>query len=244
MPRPTYPATLVAKHQLSSNTVQLDFKVEHPLIFEAGQFVQLHFNHEGQDYKRSYSVANSPESFQKTGILEIALSFVDGGIASQFFQTAEAGTELAIGGPFGILTAPESFTDRIILVGTGTGLAPYRSMIPQLNILQASGAEVVVVMGVRHRSDLIYEADFREFSEQAHNVEYRVCFSREADIDGTKGEYQGYVQNQFPALTLKPDTDLVYLCGNPLMIDDALKELKEAGLGPRQIKREKYVYSS
>ncbi|WP_062267428.1 FAD-binding oxidoreductase [Endozoicomonas arenosclerae] len=244
MPRPLYPATLMAKQQISQNTVQLDFRVEGDFDYQPGQFVQLHFTFQGQEYKRSYSIANSPESFQKNQQIEIAISFVEGGIASSLFSEAEAGLALSVGGPFGILTAPEHYDGRIILAGTGTGLAPYRAMIPALKKLADEGTQILVMMGVRHRADMIYEQDFREFAQTSDAIEYRACYSREASLDESDHEYSGYIQNQFPLLNLSVEKDLIYLCGNPSMIDDAAAELKELGFGPRQVKREKYVFSS
>ncbi|WP_448215931.1 FAD-binding oxidoreductase [Endozoicomonas sp. 2B-B] len=244
MPRPLYPATLTAKHQLSQNSVQLDFRLEAGFDYQPGQFVQLHFSFQGQDYKRSYSIANSPESFQNSQQLEIAISFVKGGVASSLFSEAEAGLELSIGGPFGVLTVPKQHDGRIILAGTGTGLAPYRAMVPELKKLASEGTQILVLMGVRDRADMIYEQDFRDLAALSESIEYRACYSREKSLNSSANEYPGYLQNQFPQLNLTPEKDLVYLCGNPAMIDDASAELKELGFGPRQVKREKYVFSS
>ena len=244
MPRPTYTATLINRHQLSSNTIQLDFSVEGEFTFEAGQFIQLHFQHNGQDYKRSYSIANSPASFTKSGTLEVALSYVEGGVASKFFSQIQPGSRLTIGGPFGILTAPETHSGKVILAGTGTGIAPYRAMSEELIALAETGTEIIILMGVRTRQELIYANDFIALTESHKNLSYTVCFSRENQEDLRAGEVKGYIQSQFKNLNINPESDLIYLCGNPKMIDDATQQLKEMGVGVRQIKREKYVFSS
>ena len=132
MPRPLYPVTLTNKHTLSDNTIQLNFQVEGEFDFIAGQFVQFMIEQGGEKKKRSYSIANSPESFHKEGHLEIAISLVEGGLASELFNKAELGLQLEMAGPFGILTAPASHSGQMVLAGTGTGLAPYRSMLPTL----------------------------------------------------------------------------------------------------------------
>ena len=69
----------------------------------------------------------------------------------------------------------------------------------------------------------------------------RICLSRESELNS--GEYAGHVQGQFDALNLNPEKDVVFLCGNPGMIDDCVAQLKDRGFPARQIKREKYVYS-
>ena len=243
MPRPLYPVTLINRHKLSNNTIQLDFQVEGEFDFTAGQFVQFMIDQDGKTQKRSYSIANSPESFHKEGHLEIAVSLVEGGMASNLFSQADLGLQLQMAGPFGILTAPAEHSGQIVLTGTGTGLAPYRAMLPTLTSMAESGIPVTVIMGVRHRTDLIYEQAFRQAAEQHSNFSYQVCMSRETEVDSSINEFRGYVQQRFEHLNLDTDSDLVYLCGNPNMIDDAAKVLLDMGFGSRQVKREKYVYS-
>ena len=105
------------------------------------------------------------------------------------------------------------------------------------------GIPVTVIMGVRHRSDLIYEQPFRDAAKKHTNFDYQLCMSREADIHPDQNEHKGYIQQRFEHLNLNTDSDLIYLCGNPNMIDDAAKALLDMGFGVRQVKREKYIYS-
>lgn len=243
MPLPQYPVRLCGKSRLSDNTIQLDFEfaegVPDDFRFVAGQFIQFLIPTEEKIQKRSYSIACSPESFKKTGVLEVAISLVTDGLASGLFETAEAGLILNMSGPFGVLTLPESLSGQLVIAGTGTGIAPYRSMIPLLTQHMDQGLPVTLIMGARHRHDLIYLSDFTSLTD----LEYRVCLSREKTLNKQNHEYAGYVQQQFASLDLNPKTDLVYLCGNPAMIDDAAAQLKEMGFPPRQVKREKYVFS-
>ena len=223
--------------------MQLDFEFEGnsgaSFDFTAGQFLQFLIETEEKVKKRSYSIAGSPTEFKEQGKLSVALSYVEDGLASGLFSKAEPGLKMDISGPYGVLTLPEEFAGQLVLVGTGTGIAPYRSMLPQLNQLASEGLPISVVMGVRHRHDLIYRDDF----EAIDKLDYRVCLSRETSVDQSENEHSGYVQDQFADLNLNPETDLIYLCGNPGMIDSAAAVLKEMGFPPRQVKREKYVYS-
>lgn len=243
MPAPQYPVILTEKKQLSDNTVQLDFEFEGDsgtgFNFVAGQFIQFLIETEEKVKKRSYSIAGSPAEFKEQRKLSVALSYVENGLASGLFSKAEPGLKMAISGPYGVLTLPEEFSGQLVLVGTGTGIAPYRSMLPELHQVASKGVPVKVVMGVRHRHDLIYRNDFKAVDK----LDYRVCLSREPEVNQEQNEYSGYVQDQFANLNLNPETDLVYLCGNPGMIDSAAAALKEMGFPPRQVKREKYVYS-
>ncbi|WP_257263995.1 FAD-binding oxidoreductase [Endozoicomonas sp. ONNA2] len=243
MPGSLLSAKLVKTDQLSANTLQLSFEFVQDdrasFNFIAGQFVQLQLEIDGALHKRSYSIANSADHFKTSGQLQVALSLVSGGVASGFFRKAPPGFQLNIAGPFGALTLLENFPGQLVLVGTGTGISPYRSMIPQLKALTDKGTSVTVFKGFRYREESIYSEDFAQLS----NLKFRTCLSRESNVNPANHEYVGHVQDQFDALNLNPEKDVVYLCGNPGMIDDCVILLRDKGLSPRQIKREKYVYS-
>ncbi|MFN7096231.1 MAG: ferredoxin--NADP reductase, partial [Gammaproteobacteria bacterium] len=65
--------------------------------------------------------------------------------------------------------------------------------------------------------------------------------SRDELQDAKAYECKGYVQTAFDELRPNPTSDVVYLCGNPNMIDDSYELLKELGFSAQQVRREKYV---
>ena len=243
MPRPATPITLVSNQELTSHTIELTFQTDEPFPFEAGQFVSLQFQHHDQQLKRSYSLASSPELMSEKNLFKVAIGLVPGGAASECFAKAEPGNSFAMTGPFGLLTLPKEVPQRLIFVGTGTGMAPYRSMLPQLKALKEQGTNIHILMGARYRSDVFYHSEFLALTEPTSGVVFETCLSREEHILSEQGEVKGYVQNHFATLDLNPETDLVYLCGNPAMIDDSVARLTEYGFGVKQIKREKYTFS-
>ena len=247
MALPVYPIELVSRHRIASNTIQLNFKMtdEVEFKFEAGQFVSLRFEHNGENYKRSYSIANSPKNFIKTGIIEIAIGLIPGGKASEFFSampTSINGT-CNLAGPVGLLTIIPELPRRIILAGTGTGVAPYRSMIPELKKALQKDVEIKIIMGTRYREDLFYVNEFQKLADEYANASFEVCLSREKNINNKTGEFHGYVQDRFKLIDLDSKKDIIYLCGNPAMIDDAVEVVKSYEFTNRQIKREKYNFS-
>lgn len=244
MALPTYDIELVKTTTLANNTIALHFQLnDENFSFKAGQFVSLRFEFEGEQHKRSYSVACSPDAFKSKNTLEIALGLIPKGRASECFSKTEAGNKFTLAGPAGVLTMPEELPESLVLVGTGTGMAPYRAMIPELKQALEQDVHVRIIMGVRHREDLFYDEDFQALANEYPNAHYEVCFSRENGVDIEKGEYNGYVQHRFEHLNLVPGKDLIYLCGNPPMIDDSLAWLKEAGFNNKQLRREKYTFS-
>ncbi len=252
MPVPAYTAELLENSLLAANTIGLTFRVDQPIpeqpafSFTAGQFVSIAFTANGEDAKRSYSIASAPRLAEEKGTIEIAIGLVPNGKASQYFTAMKPGDQCTMTGPFGVLTLPAPSKDepsRLVLAATGTGVAPYRSMLPELKECADQGTRIHLLMGARTRQDLFYQDDFQTLANSSENVIYETCLSREQATDASKGELTGYIQDRLKILSLMPGQDLVYLCGNPAMIDDNLKLLAELGFGPRQIKREKYTFS-
>ncbi|MCL6269103.1 FAD-binding oxidoreductase [Sansalvadorimonas sp. 2012CJ34-2] len=243
MPRPAFPIELVSNQKLAPRTIELTFRVDAPFAFEAGQFVSLLFEHKGEQFKRSYSLASSPELLAGENLFKVAIGLIPGGAASECFANAKPGDQFSMIGPFGLLTLPKELPERLVLVGTGTGMAPYRSMLPQLEKLISQGVKVHILMGTRLRSDVFYHQDFKALTDSSTDVQFEACLSKEEDIQPENGETSGRVQNRFPELHLNPEKDLVYLCGNPAMINDSVTILTEQGFGVRQVKREKYTFS-
>ena len=242
MPRPTYPMTLTHRELLAPKTLGLTFQVENPPTFEAGQFISIQFTYEGENLKRSYSIASTPEQLANSSELTIAVGLIDGGKASACFQAAQLGQTFEMSGPFGLLTLSalaQAMPKRLILIGTGTGVAPYHSMLPELQQLGENGTEIYLLMGVRQQDDLFYEQAFQSCSA----ITFASCLSRATDINRAKGQYAGYVQEQLMQLKPVAGEDIVYLCGLPQMIDDCVALLTEQGFGPKDIKREKYTFS-
>ena len=105
--------------------------------------------------------------------------------------------------------------------------------------------QVYIMQGVQHRKDVLYANDFLQWAAQfPTQVHYRTYLSRE-DLSQNRAsyEYPGYVQSSFDQLTLVPEVEVVYLCGNPNMIDQTFVKLQNLGLTTSQIRREKYISS-
>jgi ferredoxin-NADP reductase len=209
--------------------------------FIPGQFITVHFNRNGQDYRRSYSIASIPG---RDHTIDFAASYVEHGPGSEYLFALQTGDSVQVSGPFGRLILKQEPVKRLFLLATGTGITPYRAMLPALSEAIAQlDIKVCIAQGVQFRADTLYSEDFLAWSQQhPHNAEYRTYLSRE-DLSHTKAahEYSGYVQQSLAHTTV--DGDIIYLCGNPLMIDAAFAQLQAAGFASSQIRREKYISS-
>lgn len=256
MAQPTYQYILKSSRMLCSGVKYFAFarKDNAPITFVPGQFITLNIETNektasGEKNKilhRSYSIANVPN---QTNLIEIACAYVEGGVASNLLFNLQPGDSINVSGPFGLFTLKEEKPARYILVATGTGVAPYRSMLQEIKqrLQTHPNLEVIVIQGVRIREELLFGDEFANCSTELPNFTFKACYSREQQnlqaADLKPYEQLGHVQTVFPELNLNPSQDIVYLCGNPNMIDDAFNTLTALGFDRKSIRREKYLFS-
>lgn len=246
-----FPLKLVSRRMIAPTVAHLSFVRDdgQPLDYIPGQFIQIHFAYaDGTPARRSYSLATQHDHARAPGeSVEIAVSYVAGGAATALFEGMPLGGSVDASGPFGrFCLLPNDANRRYLLIGTGTGITPYRAMLPLLEQLMATrGVEVVLVQGARTPSELLYGDEFRAFADAHPGFRYLPCLSREMPATDSPQAHpdvrHGYVQNALAALAPHADGDIAYLCGNPDMVDACFEALKAAGLPVPQIRREKYV---
>jgi len=246
-----FPLKLVSRRMIAPSVAHLSFLRDdgQPLPCIPGQFIQIHFEYaDGSAAKRSYSIAvGHALDAPADGRVDIAVSYVPGGAATALLEALAIGATLNASGPFGrFCLYPNDANRRYLLIGTGTGITPYRAMLPQLAALMASrGLAVVLLQGARTPDELLYGDEFRAFAQAHPGFRYIPCFSRTLPPAGSPQAHadvrHGYVQNALAELAPDAATDIAYLCGNPDMVDASFEALKDAGLPIPQIRREKYV---
>ena len=248
-----FPLKLVSRRMLAPSVAHLAFVRAdgQPLDFIPGQFLQIHFHYaDGTATKRSYSLATVHDHALGPGeSVEIAVSYVPGGAATALFEGLDDGGTVDASGPYGrFCLMPSDANKRYLLIGTGTGVTPYRAMLPLIEKLIAErGIEVVLLFGARNPGELLYGDEFRAFADTHPAFRFVPCFSRELPAAGSVQAHadvrHGYVQQFLDEFAPDADTDIAYLCGNPNMVDACFEHLKGRGLAVPQIRREKYVSS-
>ena len=214
-----------------------------PFDYIPGQFITIHFEHQGKSLRRSYSIAVPPSG---TNRLEFAASFIESGPGSEYLFGLQQGDKLQVSGPFGRLVLKEPSPSRYVLLATSTGVTPYRAMIPALEQYLANNlnAQVVIFEGVQNQAEILYAEDFLKWASQSPRVLFRAYLSREKLEQKPDYVHYGHLQTGFAELNLNPKQDFIYLCGNPAMIDEAFDMLQAQGFTTQQIVREKYISST
>lgn len=233
---------LESSQRLSPSVDYYRFSTEdgQPFDFLPGQFVTLDVPGPDKIVHRSYSIANPPEGNR----LEIACAYVEGGLATSYLSALQPGDCIEASGPHGLLILKEEQPTRILLVGTGTGVAPYRSMLNQIQdrLRDNPALEIIAVQGTRQATDLLFANDFIALDQQYSNFHFYACYSQ-AKQTQHDFEHLGRVQTVLEKLQPNPNQDLIYLCGNPHMIDDNFAHLSAIGFDKKNIRREKYSFS-
>ena len=216
-----------------------------PLDFIPGQFLQVHFQYaDGTATKRSYSLATIHDHAMGPGeAVEIAVSYVAGGAATALFEGLEEGGHVDASGPYGrFCLMPADANQRYLLIGTGTGVTPYRAMLPLLEQQIAQrNLQVALLFGARTPGELLYGAEFERFAAEVPGFRFYACLSRASRAEPRADDRNGRVQVALPELGPSAEHDIAYLCGNPDMVDACFALLKEAGLPIPHIRREKYI---
>ena len=207
-----------------------------PLSFEAGQFVRIALDIDGQRVARPFSMVNAPGD----PVLEFYGIVVPEGPLSPRLARLAPGERLYVAAnPAGFLVLSElPDAQTLWLLSTGTGIAPFISMLRSGTAWQRF-RDVVLVHAVRHGRELVYQEDLHKTRMSHSRFTYIKVVSRE-DLPGAlRGRIPALVRDgQLEAaagLKLAPETSQVMLCGNPDMLKDTTAVL--IGRGMRKNRR-------
>lgn len=233
---------LVSCRDLNSIVKYFTFEIldNFELNFIPGQFVSLNLTTEdGKMIRRSYSIANLST---EPSTLELAVTMVQNGVGTKSLCALKPGDVIVTSGPRGKFIFRDEVSARHIFISTGTGIVPYRSMLGQVErVLQKENSSSCIVLeGVKNRTDVIFKEDFMKLYHYK-NFDFKVCLSREDPYTKIESyEILGRVQDSFNIIQPNAKTDIVYLCGNPYMIEDVTMILESLGFSQDRIVKEHY----
>ena len=217
--------------------------------FEAGQFVTLDLPIHEQKNKRwrSYSIASWPDG---TNTFELVIVKLEGGLGTAWlWEHGNVGASIQLRGPQGKFVLPEMIDRDIYFICTGTGIAPFRSMVHQILNNNTPHQNLYLIFGCRTFSDALYSAEFKQLETQVDAFRYIPVFSREtpgnhllARTGYVHGVYQEFIkQNYLPhenGTSIKPA--YFFLCGWKQMIDEARENIAAHGYDKKDVHFELY----
>ncbi len=203
--------------------------------FTPGQFVSVIDREDGKEVTRAYSIA-SPRGGNR---FALCLNRVEDGIVSPWLFGLKPGDDVEIHEPLGYFTLRHP-GHRAVFVATGTGIAPFRSML--LDHLPRTEPHITLLFGVRYEEGLLYGDEFDRLAEEYPSFRFIPTITRpSASWKGRTGRVQQHLDE---ALAIRTPDELatleVYICGLKEMVDDVRKELKQRGFDRKQIIYEKY----
>lgn len=220
-------ARLLEKTALSPTVTRLRLQTATPMYYHAGQFINLKRD---DGVIRSYSLASLPS---EDPFLELHVKRMpDGDLSNWLADQFEAGNSIDIEGPVGdCFYSCENKKQPILLVGSGTGLAPLIGVVRDALHNNHTGP-IKIYHGAFNQQELYLNQQLNELAAQAPNVEYHSIITGEMPEEIVlKG--QGCDQ----ALSDNPDLKgwKVYLCGAPAMVKSLQQRVYLAGVAMQDI---------
>ncbi len=197
-------------------------------VFFPGQYIDLI----NGGVRRSYSIANAPRS---DGKLELQIKRVDKGLMSAtLFSKTKVNDMFRLEGPLGTFSYRDDGEENIILMATGTGIAPIKALLESFT-KDENQKNIFIVWGARYKKDF-----YLNLEPLIDKHELLLVLSRE----NCDGFFHGYVQDAVLSLGLDLEKTSVYACGSEVMIKNARDCLLKNGIRRSRFHSDAFVSSS
>ncbi|SPL70490.1 NADH:ubiquinone reductase (Na(+)-transporting) subunit F [Acinetobacter stercoris] len=231
-----YQANVIQIEDLSPTIKGIKLKIDRPMEFQAGQYINIQFPEiEGT---RAFSIANAPS---EQGIIELHIRKVEGGAATTYVhEQLKIGDALNISGPYGQFFVRKSDSQDVIFIAGGSGLSSPQSMI--IDLLENGDTRIIYLFqGARDLSELYNRELFENLLKEYPNFRYVPALNAPKPEDHWNG-FTGFVHEAVADyFENKCGGHKAYLCGPPPMIDAAISTLMQSRLFERDIHTERFL---
>jgi CDP-4-dehydro-6-deoxyglucose reductase len=225
------PTRVTRLERLASDVMvlRLQLPATSPFGFRAGQYIEFILK-DGQ--RRSYSMANAPHAVKEAGVdgLELHIRHMPGGVfTDHVFGQMKEKEILRMEGPFGTFFLREDSDRPIVLLGSGTGLAPLKAIIEDMRH-KGITRPTVLYWGCRSRADLYLHDWAQAQAAELPWLRYVPVLSEPKVEDHWQGR-TGLVHQAVLADLPDLSGHEVYACGAPIMVQSARQDfVAKAGL--------------
>jgi len=229
-----FTAEVIKKEKVSSKVYLVTFKLLSPaaISFKAGQNMMLMIS---TGVNRTMSIASPPS--EKNTLL-MAHDTSPHGPASLWTEQLKVGDPATFVAPTGGVLSLLDTNKRKVLIATGTGIAPFRSMIlDKLSAISSQSSDCLMVLywGLRREEDVFWNEEFDELQKLFSNFSWRLIYSKPSESwKGDRGHVTEYVMNNEKDM----ENSEFYLCGNKAMVSEMNAKLLERNVPKEQIKTE------
>lgn len=227
--------TVVINKMLNRNTILLAISFKDAFEFHPGQFVNLQ---RPDGLTRSYSIANIPH---ESNILEFHIRRLpDGQFSNWLHDEVKVGDAIMVSEPRGhCFYLPERSEQGLLLIGTGTGLAPLEGILIDA-LKQGHSGAIHLFHGSRDVEDLYRIEEMQHLTKQYPNFFYTPCVSGSHIPEGFASGRANDV-----AIATLPDLKgwRVFLCGNPEMVNQSKRQAFMKGASMSDIYADAFVLS-
>ncbi len=234
MPAQEFTCEVTRFRELTPTVFEVAFKPSSELSFEAGQFISIIVpgaGPHGRDLRRAYSIASAPEQHP----VELCVKLVEGGPGTNFLFKLRPGDQFRGMAPYGDFTYEPKPGRHACFIATGTGIAPFRSMILSDFFKQNVPAGATCLLGVSDEAEVLYDAELKAIS----GLRWVPCVSRpKGDWAGFRGRVTDYLRSLGEDYPWQQSE--FYLCGSGAMIDEVKQILAERGVEKTSIHQEVY----
>lgn len=220
-------AEISAIDYLNDDILGIRLKPGRSFDYKAGQFISIF---KDEDTSRCYSLASVPSLDDE---LFLNVRKIPGGVVSGWISAdLKAGDTISISEATGdCFYVPGKADQDILLIGTGSGLAPLYGIVRDA-LLKGHSGRIRLYHGNYNPSGFYLVEELRKIERNHPNFSYVPCVS---EADG----YDGYEQGMVLDVALRDNPDLagwrVFLCGNPNMVTAAKREAYLSGAAIRDI---------
>ncbi|HJW25086.1 MAG TPA: phenol 2-monooxygenase domain-containing protein [Rhodocyclaceae bacterium] len=236
LPVEDFDAEVVRLEDLTPTIKGIWLKLDRPLRFQAGQYVNLEVP-QADGHSRAFSLASAPG---QSDLVELNVRIVPGGqVTTWLHGNLRVGDRLRLSGPYGRFFVRKSAAVPLVFMAGGSGLSSPKAMIEDL-LAEDCRLPITLVYGQRTRAELYYHDYFEDLARCHPNFTYVPVLSHEPEDSGWTGR-RGFVHE---AAKEQFDNDFrgykAYLCGPPAMIEACITTLMQGRLFERDIYMEKF----